>query len=97
MQKAKKDKAVKVASDKKAKEAAKDPKVTLGKTGSEWLYYVSAKEEPVKWELKLAGESYRGKWNTAHTHVVWRIPAKLKDRMERHVHFTNGRIIAGGE
>jgi len=95
MKKSKKDSSVKSASVKKAQEAAKDPKVTLGKVGPQWAYYVSANPEPVKWEMNLAGEKFNGKWNKDHTHCVWRIPSSLKANMERHTMFLTGRIISG--
>ena len=93
----KKQKSSTKAKAQKAKAAAKEEKVTLGKTGSKWAYYVTANEEAVKWDMHIAGNIYRGLWNGDHTHVVWRIPSDLAGRMEAHVFFEQGRIIRGDD
>ena len=95
-----KTKDIKNASAKKAEtiqaqKAVKDTVVTKKKTGSDWAYYVSAKPEPVKWDIQIAGELYAGLWNSDKTHVCFRIPTSLTGRFEVHHHFINGRLIKG--
>ena len=91
----KKNASAKKAEKIQAQKAVKETIVTKKKTGLEWAYYVSAKPEPVKWDMQIAGELYNGLWNSGKTHVCFRIPASLSDRFEAHHHFITGRLIKG--
>ncbi len=87
----------KKASETEAKKAVTvEGKITKGKpSGPQWAYYVSAKPEPVGWDMILSGNRYRGMYDGDNQRVVWRIPSELSDKMEAHVFFIQGRIIKG--
>ncbi|MBK99793.1 MAG: hypothetical protein CMI34_00060 [Opitutales bacterium] len=87
----------KKASDTEAKKAVTvEGKITKGKpSGPQWSYYVSAKPEPVGWDMILSGSKYRGMYDGDNQRVVWRIPSELSNKMEAHVFFVQGRIIKG--
>lgn len=87
------------ASSSKTKEKRQKNKAEQVKTKDpekeKFVYFVSANPEEVAFDIRIAGERYKGVWDNDHEHLCWRIPAELKDRMLAHFFCVEKRIVLG--
>ncbi|MEK9747193.1 MAG: hypothetical protein VW443_00490 [Pseudomonadales bacterium] len=61
------------------------------------VYYISKEDEPSQFSIQVAGEKYKGYWDSERRRLCWRIPESLASRFEQHHHFLMGRIIKADE
>lgn len=80
---------------KKKVASEKVDKSTKKKAGE--VYYISKEEEPSQFSIQVAGEKYKGYWDSQRKHLCWRIPEELASRFEQHHHVLMGRIIKADE
>jgi hypothetical protein len=96
---AEKKKATVTRKENRAKEAASRQKASEKekKMDSDFVYFISSNPEQVSFNIRLAGQQFKGTWDDEHEYLCWRIPHKLKDRMMSHFFVKEKRIIVGEE
>lgn len=82
------------AKDKAAKQ--KETETSRGAT-KEFSYFISANPEEVAFDIRLAGQRFKGTWDDDHEYLCWRIPYDLTERMLNHFFCVEKRIILGKE
>ena len=77
------------------KKKAEQVKAKAPATKEEYCYFISAKPEEVAFDIKIAGDRYKGVWDSDREHLCWRIPAEHKERMLNHFFCVEKRIVLG--
>ena len=79
----------------------KGPKAKDTETSKEFIWYVSRDRETSAFEVTLStkegNKTIRGAWDAAREFVHWKVPAELKEAMDKHHHVWTGRIICAAK
>ena len=60
---------------------------------SAFVYYVTAKPEPVPFTMKIAGVNYKGVFDSDKEFIAFRIPKDVAHRMDMHDFVVKGRLV----
>lgn len=61
------------------------------------VYFVSAKNEPVQFDIEANGVKYTGYWDSGREHLCWRVDSSNASRFRMHHHVQMGRVIEAEE
>lgn len=67
---------------------------TVAEPAPEYVIYASARPEIERFAIHLDSKTrIPSRYDAAREHLIFKVPAELVERLERHHHFISGRII----
>ena len=81
------------AAVKKATKKVASTKPKAEKDKRDVVYFVSAKIEPVQFDIEANGVKYVGYWDSGREHLCWRVDTANVSRFRMHHHVQMGRVI----